>query len=61
MLLSPRYSFAVRTTVRGVTVPAVLPTIETRLSEVGSWYIKTKKNVLNVRGPLEGWRLPFFS
>lgn len=61
MLLSPRYSFAVRTTVRNVTVPAVLPTVGSRLSEVGSWYIKTKKNVLNVRGPLEGWRLPFFS
>ena len=61
MLLSPRYSFAVRTTVRGVTVPAVLPTVESRLSEIGSWYIKTKKNVLNVRGPLEGLRLPFFS
>ena len=61
MLLSPRYSFAVRTTVRGVTVPTVLPTVESRLSEIGSWYIKTKKNVLNVRGPLEGWRIPFFS
>lgn len=61
MLLSPRYSFAVRNTVRGVTVPAILPTVGARLSEVGSWYIKTKKNVLNVRGPLEGLRLPFFS
>ena len=61
MLLSPRYSFAVRTTVRGVTVPTVLPTVDSRLSEIGSWYIKTKKNVLNVRGPLEGWRIPFFS
>ena len=61
MLLSPRYGFAVRSTVRGITVPAVLPTAEHRLAEVGSWYIKTKKNVLNVRGPLEGWRIPFFS
>lgn len=61
MLLSPRYSFAVRNTVRGVTVPAILPTVESRLSQVGTWYIKTKKNVLNVRGPLEGWRVPFFS
>lgn len=61
MLLSPRYNFAVRNTVRGVTVPAVLPTIESRLSEVGKWYIKTKKNVLNVRGPFEGLRIPFIS
>ena len=61
MLLSLRYTFAVRNTVRGVTVPDILPTVESRLSEVGSWYIKTKKNVLNVRGPLEGLRVPFFS
>lgn len=61
MLLSPRYSFAVRNTVRGVTVPAVLPRVDARLSEVGTWYIKTKKNVLNVRGPFEGWRIPFIS
>ena len=61
MLLSPRYSFAVRNTVRGVSVPVVLPNTESRLAEIESWYIKTKKNILNVRGPLEGLRLPFFS
>ena len=61
MLLSPRYIFAVRNTVRGVTVPAVLPRVDARLSEVGTWYIKTKKNVLNVRAPFEGWRIPFIS
>jgi len=61
MLLSPRYSFAVRTTVRGVTMPAVLPTVESRLSEVSSWYIKTKRDILDVRWPLEGWRIPFLS
>ncbi len=61
MLLSPRYSFAVRNTVRGVSVPVVLPTTESRLAEIESWYIKTKKNILNVRSPLEGLRLPFFS
>lgn len=61
MLLSPRYSFAVRNTVRGISIPTVLPTIESRLSEIGNWYIKTKKNVLNVRGPFEGLRIPFFS
>ncbi len=61
MLLSPRYGFAVRTTVRGVTAPAVLPTADQRLAEIGSWYIKTKKNVLSVRGPFEGLRIPFFS
>ncbi len=61
MLLSPRYSFAVRNTVRGVSVPVVLPNTESRLAEIESWYIKTKKNIINVRGPLEGLRLPFFS
>ncbi len=61
MLLSPRYSFAVRNTVRGVSLPVVLPNTESRLAEIESWYIKTKKNILNVRGPLEGLRLPFFS
>jgi peptide/nickel transport system substrate-binding protein len=61
MLLSPRYSFAVRNTVRGVSVPAVLPRVESRLSQVSSWYIKTKKNVLNVRSPFQGWRIPFLS
>ena len=61
MLLSPRYSFAVRTTVRGVTVPMVLPTVDARLAEIDQWYIKTRKNVRRVRWPLDGWRLPFFA
>ena len=60
MLLTPRYSFAVRATVRGVSVPMVLPTVESRLAEIDRWYIKTRKNVTRVRSPLEGWRLPFF-
>ena len=59
MLLTPRYSFAVRTTVRGVRVPLVLPTVESRLAEIDRWYIRTRKNVTRVRSPLEGWRLPF--